>query len=275
MCGNGKAYFEGVKIVNEERSSATISANSELYVYNNCVVENNAGSYNFGRAWSDHPVCIWLNTTLMDNGEKLVATRWNPSGINCDYSKAGEYGTKDASGTDITPATNVVTFAKENTILETILTAEQAAVYTIDYTLGAWATEAQQLAAQVEAPAAELKDGVISWTPANNGAIAYMICKNGEFLGITTENSFVVEAVTDAGSEAAPRRAESEVVYTIRAANSRGGFGEPATVTNTTGINTVKNALSEEGEIYNLQGVRVNNATKGVYIVNGRKVVVK
>ena len=271
MCGNGKAYFEGVKIVNEERSSATISANSELYVYNNCVVENNAGSYNFGRAWSDHPVCIWLNTTLMDNGEKLVATRWNPSGINCDYSKAGEYGTKDASGTDITPATNVVTFTKENTTLETILTADEAATYTIEYTLGSWAATAQQQAQQVEAPAAELKDGVISWTPANNGATAYAIFKNGEFLGITTGSSYIVETITDN----APRRADEADVYTIRAANARGGFGEPATVSTATGINAVKNGQLNGEDIYTLQGVRVNNATKGVYIVGGKKVVLK
>ncbi len=272
MCGNGKVYFNEMKIVNEKRSSATISANSELYVYNNCVVENNADQYNLGRAWSDHPVCIYLNTTLLDNGEKLVATRWNPGGINCDYSKAGEYGTKDASGTDITPATNVVTFTKENTTLETILTANEAATYTIDNTLGAWATEAQQLAAQVEAPAAELKDGVISWTPANNGAIAYMICKNGEFLGITTESSYVVETITDNS----PRRADEADVYTIRAANARGGFGEPATVSIATGINAVRNGQLNGKEAYTLQGVRVNGtAQKGVYIVNGKKVVVK
>ena len=271
MCGNGKAYFEGVKIVNEKRSSATISANSELYVYNNCVVENNADAYNFGRAWSDHPVCVWLNTTLLDNGEKLIATRWNPSGINCDYSKAGEYGTKDASGTDITPATNVVTFTKENTTLETILTADEAATYTIEYTLGSWAATAQQQAQQVEAPAAELKDGVISWTPANNGATAYAIFKNGEFLGITTGSSYIVETITDN----APRRADEADVYTIRAANARGGFGEPATVSTATGINAVKNGQLNGEDIYTLQGVRVNNATKGVYIVGGKKVVLK
>ena len=36
LCGNGKAYFNNVKLVNEQRSSSTITANSELYVFNNC-----------------------------------------------------------------------------------------------------------------------------------------------------------------------------------------------------------------------------------------------
>lgn len=47
-------------------------------------------------------------------------------------SVVGEYGTKDANGQDITPATNVVTFQKENTQLETVFTAEQAGAYAID-----------------------------------------------------------------------------------------------------------------------------------------------
>ena len=45
---------------------------------------------------------------------------------------------------------------------------------------------------------------------------------------------------------------------------------------NTTGINAVKNAqFTENGEYYNLAGQRVAQPTKGLYIVNGRKVVVK
>lgn len=41
-----------------------------------------------------------------------------------------------------------------------------------------------------------------------------------------------------------------------------------------TGINDVKNLKSElNGEVYNLNGQRVNNPTKGLYIVNGKKVL--
>ncbi len=42
----------------------------------------------------------------------------------------------------------------------------------------------------------------------------------------------------------------------------------------TTGIQAVENA-SEKADIYNLQGQRVNTAQKGVYIINGKKAVVK
>lgn len=42
----------------------------------------------------------------------------------------------------------------------------------------------------------------------------------------------------------------------------------------TTGINSVKNE-KQSNEVYNLNGQRVNNATRGLYIVNGKKVIMK
>ncbi len=43
----------------------------------------------------------------------------------------------------------------------------------------------------------------------------------------------------------------------------------------TSGISKVSDTPKADGAIYNLQGVRVNNPQKGVYIQNGRKVVMK
>ena len=48
-------------------------------------------------------------------------------------------------------------------------------------------------------------------------------------------------------------------------------FGEDST----TGIEQMVNGKSVNGKYYNLQGQRVNQPTKGMYIVNGKKVVVK
>ena len=45
--------------------------------------------------------------------------------------------------------------------------------------------------------------------------------------------------------------------------------GEP------TGINTAKVVSLKGAEVYNLNGQRVQSAQKGLYIVNGRKVVIK
>ena len=42
----------------------------------------------------------------------------------------------------------------------------------------------------------------------------------------------------------------------------------------TSGVNAIK-AEMEQGKVYNLQGQRVLNAQKGLYIVGGKKVVLK
>jgi DNA-binding beta-propeller fold protein YncE len=41
-----------------------------------------------------------------------------------------------------------------------------------------------------------------------------------------------------------------------------------------TGINNVEQTIGDAA-IYNLNGVRVNKVQKGVYVVNGKKVVIK
>lgn len=41
------------------------------------------------------------------------------------------------------------------------------------------------------------------------------------------------------------------------------------------GINEVEHASTESEGVYNLNGVRVNNLSKGIYVINGKKVVVK
>ena len=265
LCGNGKAYYNEVKLVNEQRSSSTITANSELYVFNNCTVENHADKYNFGRAWSDHPVCIYLNTTLLDPS-KLIETRWNTTNpLNCDYSIAGEYGTKDASGKNITPAENTITFPQECTTMNTILDASALETYSIQNVLGEWATEAQQQAKQLDAPAnAKYDNGTVTWTPANNGAIAYALFQNGEFVGITEGSSFNVTIDPDKDA------------LTIRAANARGGFGPEASVSAIPSvINNVEADNNAAGTVYNLQGIRVKDVNKGIYIMDGKKVVIK
>ena len=263
LCGNGKVYYDSVKLVNEVRGSATITANSEMYVFNNCTVENNATTYNLGRAWSDNPVCVYLNTTLLDP-DRLVSTRWNLNGINCDYSVAGEYGTKNAAGENITPARNVVTFTKANITLNTILDEKALQKYSMDSVLGDWAATAKAEATQVAAPSdAELATGKIQWT-AVNGATAYAVFKNDVLVAITEGTSVEVGTKEDGDT------------FTIRSANQRGGFGKAAAVEEKTTIIHLINpeALKAKDEnIYNISGQRINAPQKGINIINGKKVI--
>ena len=43
----------------------------------------------------------------------------------------------------------------------------------------------------------------------------------------------------------------------------------------TTGISTARKTQSADDTFYNLQGARVDNPTKGIYIQNGKKIVIK
>ena len=276
ICGGGDVRFQNTTISLEPRAkdgsgSRTITApttNTNFgYVFDGCTIvdlANGQGSWNYGRTWQNAPICVYLNTTLDDNAKNTIVTkRWIEKGMNnTDPKVFGEYSTKDATGADIIPASNIITsYGGE---FETILTADQAAAYSYDKMFaGDW--KPAQLAKQLEAPAAEFANGTVTWTPANDGAIAYMIEKNGEFVGITAGSSMAVEA-----------NAESDKL-TIRAANARGGFGEAKQVAYTgTSIQAI-NAAIERGEqvIFNLAGQRVNKATKGMYIINGKKMVVK
>ena len=213
MCGQSRVYYDGVTLSNDDRSTY-MTANSELYVFNNCIVENNgSNTYYFGRSWGSvngGPHCIFINTTLKDNGSHLANTRWVEAAMNNLYVTAGEYGTKNADGTDITPSSNIVNFTHSsgNVSLETILTAEQAATYTMAYTLGDWAATAETDATQAEVSNVVLNGNTLTWEGSSD---AYLIEKNGEFVALTSETSYAVE--------------DGET-YTVRAANGRGGFGE-------------------------------------------------
>ena len=97
--------------------------------------------------------------------------------------------------------------------------------------------------------------------PSSTRATAYAIFRNDEFEGIATSNTYDITI------------SSSDDVLTIRSANSRGGFGEAATVDNSaTGLQKV--TTMQENTVYNMQGIRVDKAHKGLYIKNGKKVVV-
>ncbi len=66
--------------------------------------------------------------------------------------------------------------------------------------------------------------------------------------------------------------AAGKAYLVLPAAESRGSFN--VTFGDATGISEV-NAAQEDGALYNLNGIRVAKATKGLYVQNGKKVIVK
>ena len=161
ICGDGDVWFERCKIVTEKRTQdgsgrnviAAPKTSKTLwgYIFNRCMVENIVSNFEYARGWNGTPHSIWLYTTLL-SPEKLNPTRFDWRGMNTVRNDFKEYGTMDAEGRDITPATNVVTFqmtkkkqedghetvTTESLGVETILTEAEAAKYTIERVFGDW-----------------------------------------------------------------------------------------------------------------------------------------
>ena len=288
ICGGSDVFFESTKIVTESRAATGKSGEATItapqpgtqeqfgYVFNNCTIENNAAKFNLGRAWGGNsgngPKQAYLNTTIMQPDE-IISTRFTTAGMNEAAKSFKEYNSMNKEGTVISPTSNILKFTHStgNYEYETILSETEAANYALDKVFTSWtpATYTKQVAA----PKAELQDGVITWEKVD-GATAYAIFKDGKFLGITTGSEWTIEEV--AGAPALRRAEEPEKTgYTIRAANSRGGFGPAADVSPATGIAAIEAELGGDVKIYDLNGRRVMTPTKGVYIINGKKVVIK
>ena len=227
ICGGGDVRFQNTIITLEPRSldgsgSRTVVAPSGTvkfgYVFDGCTVvdlANGKGNWNLGRTWNNQPITVYLNTTLDENARKtLVSSRWTEKGMNSkDPVQFGEYNTMDVNGQNITPQSNII--HSHGGDFETILTADQAAGYSYQMMFSEnpdkqW--DPASLTKQVVAPANVQFDGTTLTWDANSEALCWMILKNGQFEGIATSNSYVVD--------------DPAAVYAVRAANQMGGFGE-------------------------------------------------
>ena len=278
ICGGGDVRFQNTTLSLEPRQTSGAGSRTIVaprgtvkfgYVFDNCKVVDLAegkGNWNFGRTWNNDPITVYLNTTLDENAQKtIIASRWIEKGMNSkDPVLFGEFHTMDINGQDITPESNII--KSHGGDFQTIISAEQAANFSYKMMFSEnpekqWDPAA--LTTQVEAPAdAKYENGAVSFSVANNMMQGCAIFKNGEFAGLSTDGSFKID-IDPAVDE-----------LTIRTANIMGGLGAAAHVdgTATTGIETVK-ATDNDNVIYNLQGIRVNNAGKGIFIVNGKKVI--
>lgn len=289
ICGGSDVFFESCTLVNESRAKTgkdgevTITAHQPGtteafgYVFNNCTINNNAKTFNLGRAWGQttenlkktpetkRPTVTFLNTKLNQPSE-IVPARFTLKGMNNQSGVFHEYNSVDADNTVVSPASLSETFTDKNgddaSTYDIILSADAAAGYALNKVFTSWTPDVT--AKQVDAPTdAAYNNGTITWT-AKEGATAYALFKNNELIGITTATTF--NTTVDP---------ETECVI-IRAANTRGGFGPYAVVAGTaTGINNTVAELNNEVKIYDLQGRRVQNATKGIYVINGKKIFVR
>ncbi|MCD8296534.1 MAG: pectinesterase family protein [Prevotella sp.] len=287
ICGDGAVFFQGCTITVEARQGGSTSGECTIvapstadgasygYVFDGCTIDNKVSKYNLGRAWNYKPQCVYLNTVLKDT-VNLREERWNPKGVanaSIPY-KFLEYASVDTLGNVITPSENTVYFYSSDSsvkdTLNTILTEKtEAEKYSLGSVFTDWspATYATQL--EMEQLSVSSDSTAISWSQVNN-ALAYAVFKDSVFVDIVDANT-------------SSYKINGDGIYTVRAANSYGGFGENSTEAEITTI--IKDAAANKGSIvktvyYNLSGARVSSATKGVVIKvdtmeNGKQVATK
>ena len=261
ICGGGDVYFNRCTLVNESRKegvkygsdviAAPFTNGSDWgYVFNGCTIENLAESFSFARAWGGTPRCAFLNTTINQPSE-VEATRYQAEGMNVPADKFVEFNSIDANGSVVSPSSNVIKFfikgGSENE-KETILTADEAAAYALDKVFTKWAPAEATVQATV---AVSQEDGKISWT---SDASTFAVFKDGVFVTLTSEKEYATDG--------------SESVYTVRAANSRGGFGKAFDAGDETAVSdVVSDAEVVSTSFFALSGARLSKLQRGVNIV--------
>ena len=280
VCGNGDVYFNKTLFYTVNKSAAAGGAAGGViaapntkksfgYIFNECTLDgmaNEDGKYRLGRPWAAGTIIRFLNAKMLI---KPTAAGWDEWSNPNSVVQFGEYNSVDANGEAVDLSGRKTTIG--NSPNNPVITKEEAANYTPEAIFNStWKPAAS--AAQFDAPTdATLKDGTITWT-AVEGAAGYAIFANDEVLDITETTSYTI---TEA---AGTRRADGEIVYTIRTVNAMGGFGEARAVTDATAINKVKADEKIDWNnqvVYDLNGRRVKQTSKGVFIINGNKVIIK
>ena len=285
LCGKGDIFFNGVELRQIAGGYAAVPSKPANigWVFKDCVINGDGegvdGNYTLGRPWgSGTPVALFIDTRM---NVKPSAIGWNEMSGGWP-ARFAEYNSMTATGSVIDLSGrkqwfgeqtdkngNITVEAKHN---DPVLTAAEAATYS-DMTamFGDWQpallTEQAPLVSNVK-----IDGNTLSWT-GNNYSLLYAVCINGEVVAFTTETSIDVTTLT---VPAAARRAGTDPVYSVRAANEMGGLNEAVEATDATGISAIETSIDlKNAVIYDLQGRRVLNPAKGLYIVNGKKMIIK
>lgn len=273
ICGGGANYFYRTDLLIEGGACITAAAQDASdewgYVFRDCTVKPGTfisgatdGSYALGRPWKGEPRVAYINTKM---NIKASNKGWN--GMSYCVTHYGEYGSVDSNGNTIDLSTRTVSGISQN-VYDPVLTADEAAEYNMYNVVGGddgWVPSLYTV--QAAAPTVTLSGSTLSWTAVSD-ALCYVVFKDGEYLGQTTDTTYAID--------------DTEATYTVRSANEMGGLGEAATATVSTGIEAIGQSdnLQLDNCVYDLQGRKIVNRKssnsklpRGIYIQNGHKVV--
>jgi lysophospholipase L1-like esterase len=270
VCGKGDIYYNKVTFRQVKSGYLAVPSVPKKYgyIFQNCKIVGDAsdvdGTYTLGRPWGKGtPVALFIDTEME---VKPSAIGWNE--MSGGYpQRFAEYGSHTSKGVAIDLSGRKTTYdaydSKEgdnyvnrrNESNNPILTADEAALYTLDVVMGQddqW--QPALLSEQAPVPTnVQLTGNKLSWDDSNY-ALLWAVCKDGDVIGFTTVNSYTIQ---ENGS------------YTVRAANEMGGLSAPsAQAVVATGVETFMGSVQPTVEtIYSLDGKRLQTVQRGLNIV--------
>jgi pectin methylesterase-like acyl-CoA thioesterase len=274
ICGYGDVFFNKCLLYLEQRSTVVIAAPSTKtswgYVFMDCIVDGLAGDgYRLGRPWSNQPKCVYINTTM----KKLASSDGWGDPMNVVPALFAEYNSKTASGSAVNLSGRRTTYTKDATTvtLNPVLTADQAAQYTIKNVVGGsdnW--QPDNLTKQLSAPVVRQEGATLNWNDDAN-ALCWVVFKDGKYYKCVTSNSCDIASDTQAK-------------YSVRAANAMGGLG-PVSDTGATAVIFAAAAKMNDAapslffnSVRRTIGIRIpaaRNLTAAVYSLSGRNILSK
>lgn len=276
LCGKGDVYYNNVELwICEKGGYLAVPSQPKKYgyIFKDCTIKDATeakdlnGNYALGRPWGKGtPIALYIDTKM----EAIPsAAGWNE--MSGGYPKRfAEYNSYTSTGSvvdlkdrkkvydayDSKDGDNYVNRRNE-TAGDPILTAEEAATYTIETVMGQdddWdptaATE------QASAPTnVKLNGTTLAWDN-NDYALLWAVCKNGKVVDFTITPSYIVD--------------DASATWSVRAANEMGGLSEATVVGQGTGIRNIVAATDAaviKTAIYAADGTQLSNLQKGINII--------
>lgn len=272
LCGKGDVYYNNVDLLMCGTGYLAVPSQPTKYgyIFKDCTIKDGStaginGKYKLGRPWGKGtPIALFIDTKM-----EVIPTAAGWDEMSGGYPKRfAEYNSTTTTGTAVDLSGrklvydaydakdgNSYTNRRNETAESPVLTAEEAAFYTLETVMGGdddWdptaATE------QASAPTnVKIAGNNLTWDNSNY-ALLWAVCKNGKVVDFTVEPTYNVD--------------DASATWSVRAANEMGGLGEATEATTSTGIENITTSADVlSTKIYSADGVQVSKLQKGINIV--------
>ena len=272
LCGKGDVYYNNVDLLMCGTGYLAVPSlpTQYGYIFKDCTIKDGSdtginGKYKLGRPWGKGtPIALFIDTKM-----EVIPTAAGWDEMSGGYPKRfAEYNSTTTTGTAVDLSGrkqvydaydakdgNNYTNRRNETAESPVLTAEEAAFYTLETVMGGdddWdptaATE------QASAPTnVKIAGNNLTWDNSNY-ALLWAVCKNGKVVDFTVEPTYNVD--------------DASATWSVRAANEMGGLGEATEATTSTGIENITTSADVlSTKIYSADGVQVSKLQKGINIV--------